>query len=263
MGNEYEWKKERRRAEVLRRCWRISVFTTGSTCGSRHGIANERVATGSWCVMPTTSWLDSSSRPMPSSFGQNSPREWASSTWNCIPRKCDFGSLDRLPSMAGSGVEQGSRRRSIFRLYAHLREEEEQRTLHGVAANGAQTTAGEAERGKSRTSAAPARTHPRTRQVAASGGAGTHSLLRSAAKPIGAKAVSIPRGLALAAHAVAAQPERRCPLASYAAPDRPLAASACCLSSLSSAAHGRHYLRQEPDAGNPPVRIGGGGCEQS
>jgi hypothetical protein len=35
------------------------------------------------------------------------------------------------------------------------------------------------------------------------------------------------------------------------------------LSSLSPAPHGRHYLRQEPDAGNPLVRIRGGGHEQS
>src|SRR5215469_8806830 len=36
-----------------------------------------------------------------------------------------------------------------------------------------------------------------------------------------------------------------------------------CLSSLSPAPHGRHYLRQEPDAVAPLVRIRGGGCEQS
>src|SRR4029077_2735991 len=53
------------------------------------------------------------------------------------------------------------------------------------------------------------------------------------------------------------------PLASYAAPHRSLAASAYCLSSLSPAPHGRRHLRQEPDAGNPPVRIRGGGREQS
>src|SRR5579864_6885187 len=35
------------------------------------------------------------------------------------------------------------------------------------------------------------------------------------------------------------------------------------LPSLSSAAHGRRHLRQEPDAGKPLVRIRGGGCEQS
>src|ERR1700682_3825598 len=51
--------------------------------------------------------------------------------------------------------------------------------------------------------------------------------------------------------------------ASYAAPHHSLAAFAFCLSSLSSVAHGRHYLRQEPDAGKPLVRIRGGGQEQS
>ena len=41
-----------------------------------------------------------------------------------------------------------------------------------------------------------------------------------------------------------------------------LPASGACLSSLSSAPHGRrHHLRQEPDAGIPLVRIRGGGCE--
>ena len=48
-----------------------------------------------------------------------------------------------------------------------------------------------------------------------------------------------------------------------AAPHHSLAASAFCLSSLSFAAHGRYYLTQEPDAGNPLVRIRGGGHEQS
>ena len=47
------------------------------------------------------------------------------------------------------------------------------------------------------------------------------------------------------------------------APHHPLAASAYCLSSLPLAPHGRCYLRQEPDAGNPLVRIRGGGHEQS
>src|SRR2546422_5010270 len=39
---------------------------------------------------------------------------------------------------------------------AHLREEEEQRTLHGAAADDSQTTASEAERGQSRAQATPA-----------------------------------------------------------------------------------------------------------
>src|SRR6202030_1471038 len=52
------------------------------------------------------------------------------------------------------------------RLHAHLCEEEEQWTVHGVAANDTQKVADEAERGESRTSATDARTHPRTGQVA-------------------------------------------------------------------------------------------------
>ena len=50
----------------------------------------------------------------------------------------------------------------LSRLHAYLREEEEQWTVHGVAANDPQKVAGEAERGESRASATHARTHPRT-----------------------------------------------------------------------------------------------------
>jgi hypothetical protein len=52
-------------------------------------------------------------------------------------------------------------------------------------------------------------------------------------------------------------------LGSHAAPHHSLAASAYRLSSLSPAPHGRYYLRQEPDAVVPLVRIRGGGHEQS
>ena len=45
--------------------------------------------------------------------------------------------------------------------------------------------------------------------------------------------------------------------------DHSLAASAYRLSSLSPVPYGRHYLRQEPDAGIPLVRIRGGGYERS
>jgi hypothetical protein len=61
--------------------------------------------------------------------------------------------------------------------------------------------------------------------------------------------------------AVAAEPERPRSLGSNAAPHHTLAAFAFCLSSLSFAPHGRYHLRQEPDAGNPLVRIRGGGHE--
>src|ERR1700688_5207495 len=98
--------------------------------------------------------------------------------------------------------------------------------------------------------------------MAASGGAWTHPLLRSAPEPKRAVDLSVPSRAALASRAVAAQPERTRPLGSHAASHHPLAAPAFCLSSLSLAPHGRRHLRQEPDAGNPLVRIRGGGPEQ-
>ena len=104
---------------------------------------------------------------------------------------------------------------------------------------------------------------PEVGQVVASGGAWTHPLLRSAHEQPGAGSFSIPSRTALASRAVAAQPERPRPLGSHAAPHHSLAASAYRLSSLSPAPHGRPHLRQEPDAGNPLVRIRGGGYEQS
>src|SRR5882762_1704355 len=99
--------------------------------------------------------------------------------------------------------------------------------------------------------------------VAAGGCRWTLSILRSAHESTGADDFSIPSRLALASLAVAAEPERPRPLGSHAASHHSLVAFAFCLSSLSSAAHGRCYLRQEPDAGNPLVRIRGGGHEQS
>ena len=104
---------------------------------------------------------------------------------------------------------------------------------------------------------------PEARQVAAGGCGWTLPLLRGAHEPTGAGDFSVPSRLVLASLAVAAEPERPGPLGSHAAPDHSLAAFALCLSSLSSAAHGRCHLRQEPDAGNPLVRIRGGGHEQS
>jgi hypothetical protein len=78
-----------------------------------------------------------------------------------------------------------------------------------------------------------------------------------AAREGGVEALTRER-LALASLFVAAKPDRPRPLGSYAAPHHSLAAFAVCLSSLSLAPHGRCHLRQEPDAGEPPVRIRGG-----
>src|SRR5262249_25949472 len=88
-------------------------------------------------------------------------------------------------------------------LYAYLREEEEQWTIHGAAADDPQEVASEAERSESRASAAHAHPHPRTGQVVASGGAWAHPVLRGAHESTGAVALSVPGGAALASHAVA------------------------------------------------------------
>jgi hypothetical protein len=88
-------------------------------------------------------------------------------------------------------------------------------------------------------------------------------VLRRAHEPLGAGAFSLPSGTTLASRAVAAQPERTRTLGTDAAPHHSLAASAYRLSSLSPAPHGRHHLRQEPDAVVPLVRIRGGGYEPS
>jgi hypothetical protein len=88
-------------------------------------------------------------------------------------------------------------------------------------------------------------------------------VLRSAPEPTRAVALSVPSGAALASRAFAAQPKRPRPLGPHAAPHHSLAPCAYHLSSLSPASHGRHHLRQEPDAGIPLVRIRGGGCVQT
>src|SRR6202030_4848621 len=85
----------------------------------------------------------------------------------------------------------------LSRLYAYLREEEEQWTVHGVAADDTEKVADEAERGESRAPATNARTHPQTRQVAAGGCRWTPSLLRSAQEPTGAGSFPIPSRLGL------------------------------------------------------------------
>src|SRR6201981_2475443 len=92
----------------------------------------------------------------------------------------------------------------LSRLYAYLREEEEQRNVHGTEAKDPKKAAGETERGESRASAAHARTHPRTGQVVASGGAWASPVLRSAHEQPGAGSFLFSSGTALASYAVAA-----------------------------------------------------------
>ena len=98
--------------------------------------------------------------------------------------------------------------------------------------------------------------------MAARGGRRAHPLLRRAHEQPRAAHLSVSGGPSLAPHAVAAEPERPRHLGPDAAAYRPLVA--CCprVSSLSPAATWRYHLRQEPDAGNPLVRICGGGDQR-
>src|ERR1700758_5450543 len=204
MGNAYEWRKERRKAEALRRCWRTSISTTSSTCGSCMASetgarrCNRRAIRGrhrDWIPGP------SRCRPVPSGTcgtheevppGTASRENAAAGIWTvCDPR----------PATARS---REARDVQLSRLHAHLREEEKQRNVHGAAADDAQAAAGEAERGEGRASAAHARTHPRTGPMVASGGAWTPPVLRSAHELSGADAVSAPSRTALASCAFAA-----------------------------------------------------------
>src|SRR5262249_49383123 len=141
------------------------------------------------------------------------------------------------------------------RLHAHLREEEEQRLLHGAAADDSYEVASQTERGESRASSTYARPHPGIGQLAARPRWRTRPLLRSAHQRPGAALLSIPSRPALAPCAVEAQPERTRSLESNAAAHPQLAAPRSRLPPLSSEATWRHHLRQEPDAGNPLVRI--------
>src|ERR1700723_4580393 len=92
----------------------------------------------------------------------------------------------------------------LLEIYAHLHKEEKQRNVYGAVADDPQKTAGKAERGESRASATHARTHPRTRQMVASGGAWAQPVLRRAHESQCAVAVSVPGRAALASRAVAA-----------------------------------------------------------
>src|ERR1700722_2726235 len=97
--------------------------------------------------------------------------------------------------------------------------------------------------------------------MAALGREWAFSLLWRAHERSRAAYLSVPNGPPLAAHALAARPERSRAVGPDATADSPLAPCCSRLSSLSLAPHGRYHLRQEPDAGNPLVRIRGGGHE--
>src|SRR5580658_9805063 len=90
-----------------------------------------------------------------------------------------------------------------------------------------------------------------------------HPLLRSAGQPVRSGPLSLHGQSPLATRARTAEPEGTRPVGAYATTHPPMASSGPYLPSLSLAPSARHHLRQEPDAGNPPVRICAGGTEKS
>jgi len=140
-----------------------------------------------------------------------------------------------------------------------MREDEKHRTIHGSPADSPQEDAGEVGRSEIRASATHARPRPRSRPVAAISRWWTRPLLRRAHEQ-SSPVCFPPRGRpTLASRAWSAQPERPSALGAHAAAHRPMVTSGPHLPPLSPEATWRHYLRQEPDAGNPLVRIRGGG----
>jgi len=86
--------------------------------------------------------------------------------------------------------------------HAHLRDQAEQRTVHGVASDHAQAADGEADRGQGRVETANARPRPRGRAVARIGGGRTLPLLWSPDEQPGVDDVPVPGRPALASRDV-------------------------------------------------------------
>src|SRR5208282_3154795 len=88
-------------------------------------------------------------------------------------------------------------------------------------------------------------------------------LLRSTGQPICSGSFSFHREQPLVPRLATTEPERSRTVGANATAHPPLAASGPYLPSLSLAPSARHYLRQEPYAGNPPVRIRAGGTAKA
>jgi len=166
-----------------------------------------------------------------------------------------------MRSTNGSGVEKEAGDVQLSRLYAYLRKEEEQWTVHGVAAD-------DTEKVQTKLNEVKAELRRRMHEPIPKQGKWlravvvTLSLLRSAHEPTGLAVFgSESAGFGIArcrgAAKTAASSGTACGVSS-------LAGCLCLLSVIPIlCAAWRCYLRQEPDAGNPLVRIRGGGHEQS
>src|SRR5579872_277477 len=86
-------------------------------------------------------------------------------------------------------------------------------------------------------------------------------ILRSAGQPARSYSLSFHGDELLASCSEQAKPAWSRQVGANETAHPPLASSGPHLSPLSIAPFARHHLRQEPDAGNPPVRICAGGTE--
>src|SRR5579875_2225925 len=94
-------------------------------------------------------------------------------------------------------------------------------------------------------------------------GGRAYPILGSAGQPACSGPFSFHREQSLASRSHAAKSEGAHAVGADATAHPPLASSGPYLPSLSFAPSARHHLRQEPYAGNPPVRICPGGTERS
>jgi hypothetical protein len=108
---------------------------------------------------------------------------------------------------------------------------------------------------KTETAAAHAFSRSRRRQMAQISRGRAYPILRRSLQSVCAGQLSLFRGRVSASRSSATKPERARSLGANETADYTLAASSPHLPSLSFAPCARHHLRQEPCAGNLPVRI--------
>ena len=146
------------------------------------------------------------------------------------------------------------------RLHAQLREDEEDGSFCGAAADDAQADAGEVAGSEGRAATPSAHDHRRAGKVPESGGARAPAVLRGAPQHASAQSLSPGDRLAVVEVAESTKPTRPRQTGADGTylPIQPSASSH--LSPLSISAAPRQNLRQEPDAVIPHVRICAGGA---
>ena len=238
--SEHGVKRGRHRAAVHRRCWRTSICTTCSTCGSKRGGRSRR--SGDVIVVRFADDFvvgfqhQGGCRAVPGGTGASDSR---SSTWNCIPRRraCSSSARSRPSNRQRRG--EGKPETFNFLGFTHI--------CGKKRSNGTFTVLRQTMRKRLQAKLSEVKAELRRRmhdpipevgKWLRVGRRWTRPVLRGAHERPGAAHLSVPSGPPLASHAVAAQPERPCPVGPDAAPHRPLASSCPHLSSLSPAALG-------------------------